>query len=648
MFIFAVKLKINAMKNTLFGLALASVLFCHTACRQQAAAGAGETTALIPAPREISLGQQSFLLTPGASITIDPADEALAGIVRYLNDKIAPATGFELPVEKNGKIEFKLTADPALGEEGYRLQVKPGGIQLTAPTHAGIFYGVQTLLQLLPPAIKSQETQPRGTQWPIPLADITDSPRFPWRGIMLDVSRHWFTKDEVKKLLDEMAEYKLNVFHWHLTDDQGWRIEIKSLPELTRVGAWRAPRVGQWWQRERQQPGEAATYGGFYTQDEIKEVLDYAAARYIRVIPEIDVPGHSVAALVAYPSLACKQAPATVNVGNKFYGEDENTLCVGKDETFEFMEKVLAEVTALFPDEYVHIGGDECYKGFWHTCPRCQARMKAEGLKNENELQSYFIHRMEALLKEKGKKLIGWDEIIEGGLAPEATVMSWRGMAGGIQAAQAGHHVVMTPDNHCYLDLWQGEPSVEPDTYSMCRLSDSYAFNPVPEGVSPEMILGGQGNLWAESVPTFRHAEYMLWPRGWALAEVLWSGPEKTDWDGFYPRVERHFLRADQAGVNYARSMYNAIVTPYRTEGDTLEIELASELPGTEIYYTWDNTDPDRFTSRYTAPLRVPKNATWLRVATYRDGKPAGKVITLTTGELEKRAGTTKRVVGNL
>ena len=450
------------------------------------------------------------------------------------------------------------------------------------------------------------------------------------------------------KYIDELAEYKMNVFHWHLTDDQGWRLEIKSLPKLTEVGAWRAPRVGQWWQRERQQPGEETTYGGFYTQEDVKEVLAYAAKRYVRVIPEIDVPGHSVAALVAYPELACMKAPDAVNVGNKFYGEDENTLCIGKDYTFEFMDKVLTEVAALFPDEYVHIGGDECFKGFWHKCPRCQARMKAENLKNEEELQSYFIHRMGDLLKSKGKKLVGWDEILEGGLAPDANVMSWRGMEGGIKAAKAGHHVIMTPTEHCYLDLWQGEPSVEPDTYSMCRLKDSYSFNPVPEGVPAEMVLGGQGNLWAESLPTFRHVEYMTWPRGWALSEVLWSGPSKTDWEKFWPRVEKHFVRADQADINYARSMYNAIVSPYLQDG-VLQVELGSEIAGTDIYYTFDNTDPDSHTPKYTEPLSIPKNATWLRIVTYRDGKPVGKVITLTTKELAKRAESDKRTGhGNL
>ena len=520
--------------------------------------------------------------------------------------------------------------------------MKTNGITITAQKPQGIFYGVGTLLQLLPAEIKSKEVQSDGVQWTIPCVDITDKPQFVWRGLMLDVSRHFFTKEEVMKFIDELAEYKMNVFHWHLTDDQGWRIEIKSLPKLTEVGAWRAKRVGQWWHRDRLMPGEKPTYGGFYTHEDVKEVVAYAASRFVRVIPEIDVPGHSVAALVSYPELACTKAPASVNVGNKFFGEDENTLCVGKDFTFEFMDKVLTEVSALFPDDYVHIGGDECFKGFWHKCPRCRARMKAENLKNEEELQSYFIHRMGDILKAKGKKLIGWDEILEGGLAPDANVMSWRGMSGGIKAAKAGHHVVMTPTNHCYLDLYQGETTVEPDTYSMCRLSDSYGFNPVPEGVPEEMVLGGQGNLWTESVPTFHHAEYMAWPRGWALAEVLWSGPAQSDWDGFWPRVEQHFLRADMADINHSRSMYNAIIRPYLMDG-VLQVELDCEIKGTDIYYTFDNTDPDSHTPKYSSPLSIPKDATWLRVVTWRDGKQVGKVITLTVTELARRAESDKR-----
>lgn len=630
------------MKNTLTSLAAAALVIAATSCADKTCTTADNTPSLIPAPKEISVKEGCFTLSRGTAIALDESDETLRGIARYFNEKTAPATGFELPVKSSGKIKFTLAEDETLGDEGYHLTVKTNGITITAQKPQGIFYGVGTLLQLLPAEIKSKEVQSDGVQWNIPCVDITDKPQFVWRGLMLDVSRHFFTKEEVMKFIDELAEYKMNVFHWHLTDDQGWRIEIKSLPKLTEVGAWRAKRVGQWWHRDRLMPGEKPTYGGFYTHEDVKEVVAYAASRFVRVIPEIDVPGHSVAALVSYPELACTKAPASVNVGNKFFGEDENTLCVGKDFTFEFMDKVLTEVSALFPDDYVHIGGDECFKGFWHKCPRCRARMKAENLKNEEELQSYFIHRMGDILKAKGKKLIGWDEILEGGLAPDANVMSWRGMSGGIKAAKAGHHVVMTPTNHCYLDLYQGETTVEPDTYSMCRLSDSYGFNPVPEGVPEEMVLGGQGNLWTESVPTFHHAEYMAWPRGWALAEVLWSGPAQSDWDGFWPRVEQHFLRADMADINHSRSMYNAIIRPYLMDG-VLQVELDCEIKGTDIYYTFDNTDPDSHTPKYSSPLSIPKDATWLRVVTWRDGKQVGKVITLTVTELARRAESDKR-----
>lgn len=624
------------MKNTLLALSMAVAMTgLFTQCQSSGNNQQTEQTALIPIPQTVTYAETAFKISQGTTIGLESSSSELLSIADYFNHKVNPALGYSLEVKEQGDIQFSLINNPDLGNEGYHLKVEKRQITIEANQPAGIFYGVQTLLQMLPKEIRSQQVQ-HDVEWTIAGADITDKPQFPWRGLMLDVSRHWFTKEEVMRFIDELAEYKMNVFHWHLTDDQGWRIEIKSLPNLTAKGAWRAKRVGQWWQREPQQPDEEATYGGYYTQEDIKDVLAYAKQRYVRVIPEIDVPGHSLATLVAYPELACMKAPKYVNVGNKFYGEDENTLCAGKEETFEFLDKVFTEVAALFPDEYIHVGGDECFKGFWHKCPRCQARMKAENLKDENELQSYVIHRLESILKAKGKKLIGWDEILEGGLAPDATVMSWRGMEGGIKAAKANHHVIMTPTQHCYLDLWQGEPSVEPDTYSMCRLSDSYRFNPVPDSVPAEMVLGGQGNLWSESVPTYRHAEYMTWPRGWALAEVLWSGPAKTDWDEFWPRVEKHFERADVAGINYARSMYNAIITPYKENNECL-IKLDCELKDSDIYYTFDNTDPDSFSTKYFEPLRIPKNATWLRVVTYRNGKPSGKVITLRIDELLKR-----------
>lgn len=602
---------------------------------------------IIPRPSHMKTGNGNYHINGNSKIEINTKDKEWNNLALFFNNKIQNATGFILPaVTENGDIRIKKTDDTTLGNEGYTLTTDNTGVTITAYRPAGAFYGLQTLLQLLPSEIKSKQPVEK-TEWTVPYVSITDKPQFAWRGLMLDVSRHWFTKEEVKQFIDELAEYKMNVFHWHLTDDQGWRIEIKSLPRLTEIGAWRAPRVGQWWKRDKQQPGEKATYGGFYTQDDIREVLAYAAERHVRVIPEIDVPGHSLAALVAYPELACMKAPKSVNVGNKFYGIDENSLCAGKTATYEFMEKVLTEVAGLFPDEYIHIGGDECFKGFWSKCPDCQALMKKEKLKNTEELQSFFIRRMEKILKSKGKKLIGWDEIHEGGLAPEATVMSWRGMQGGIKAAQAGHHVIMTPSEHCYIDLYQGEKSVEPDTYSMCRLSDSYNLSLVPEGINPEMILGGQGNLWAESVPHFRHAEYMTWPRGWALSEVFWSGDKNKNWDDFIKRVEAHFVRADRADINYARSMYNAIITPYK-ENDTMYIDITTEITDLEIYYTFDNTTPDRFSPRYTAPLTIPKDATWLQVVTCRDGKPVGAVITLETEALRKQSSRNKHPVGNL
>ncbi|MGL4851909.1 MAG: beta-N-acetylhexosaminidase [Phocaeicola sp.] len=602
---------------------------------------------LIPKPSKelYHSGKKNFLAH--STIAFNDKDAEQVALVSYLNEKVHPATGLTFrKASSKADVTLLLDKSATIAPEGYTLTSNQEGVNIIASSHAGLFYGIQTLIQLMPAEVVSSKPMEQ-VEVSVPYCEISDAPEFPWRGLMLDVSRHWFTKEEVMKYIDQLAAYKMNVFHWHLTDDQGWRIEIKSRPELTQKASLRAERVGAWWQREPQEPGEVPTYGGYYTQEEIKEVLNYAAQRYVTVIPEIDVPGHSLVALVAYPELACFEAPTAVNVGNKFYTIDENTLCVGNPESFKLMEDVLREVSALFPSEYIHIGGDECWKGFWKKCPKCQGVKEKEGLANEEELQSYFIRRMEALLKSHGKKLIGWDEIHEGGLAPEATVMSWRGMQGGIDAAKAGHHVVMTPAEHCYLDLYQGDPAGEPDTYSMCRLKDSYHFKPVPDGVQKELILGGQGNLWTEAVPTFRHAQYMTWPRGWALSEVLWSGQDSKNWADFVRRVEHHFHRADCAVINYAKSIYNAIITPYK-EGNIVYVDLSTELDGMDIYYTFDNTDPDHFTPKYSQPLTLPAGATQLRVVTYREGKPLGKTLTVPISKIRELSEGGKRPVGNL
>ncbi|HUX97271.1 MAG TPA: family 20 glycosylhydrolase [Bacteroidales bacterium] len=595
---------------------------------------------VIPEPVSTNLNSGEFELKENTIIYHNKKE--ISPLAEYLAEKINIESGFELKIkEGKGKginLQVREDLESTLGSEGYKLTVEPRDIVISAARSGGLFYGIQTLLQMIP--VENEDCDEcKEDEIEIQCAEIEDYPRFKWRGLLLDVSRHFFTIDEVKSLIDEMAQYKYNVLQLHLTDDQGWRIEIKSMPELTATGAWRVPRTGLWWDRECPQEGEAPTYGGFYTQDQIRDLVEYAAFRNVNILPEIEAPGHSLAAIAAYPYLSSTGLKYKVNPGCKFYTIDDNSICAGKETSYEYMEKVLSEVAALFPFEYIHIGGDECYKGFWKKCPDCQKLMKENGLKNENELQSYFIKRLEKIIEAKGKKLIGWDEILEGGLAPNAAVMSWRGMQGGITAAKAQHHVVMSPVDYAYLDFYQGDPAIEPPTYAMLRLKKVYEFEPVPEGVEAEYILGGQGNLWTESVPTFRHAEYMLWPRAFALAEVLWSPKDSRDWNRFVKRTEEEMKRLEKEDVNYARSFYDAIITATRDDRGNLLIGLGSELDGVNIYYSFDNTYPDDHSSLYKSgeKLSVPKDADTFRVITYRDGKPAGRIITIPLAELMKR-----------
>lgn len=591
-------------------------------------------------PEPVKVTEQSGEFTLDNTTVLSLSDNKLKETADWFTTKLKASTGYELKRSNSGRkrisLELNAKADAAIGDEGYTLKVTPAEVILKANTTAGIFYGLQTILQLLPPDIESHSV--KHVAWTMPCADIMDYPRFGWRGLMLDVSRHFFTKDEVKQFMDEMIRYKYNTLHLHLADDEGWRIEIKSLPELTRVGAWRVPRTGRWGKLPADLANEQPTDGGFYTQEDIKELLKYAAARGITILPEIDVPAHSLAMIASYPNLSCTQLQYRVNAGRDFYTREDNVLCVGNDSIFVVLDKVFTELAALFPSKYIHVGGDEAYKGFWKTCPKCKARMEHEHLKDVDELQSYFVKRMETMLKAKGKKMIGWDEILEGGLAPEATVMSWRGMAGGITAAKMNHHVVMTPWDFVYLDLYQGEQTAEPPTYGMCRLSDSYNYDPVPDSVDEKYILGGQGNLWTESVPVFRHVEYMTWPRSIALSEVYWSPKVKRNWDDFIPRLEDNFKRLDAADIKYARSVYNVIFKPVRINRYDYEINLATEIKGLDLYYSFDNTNPDAHYPKYTGqPLRWPIGANILKVITYRDGTPVGAQVDITKEDLAKR-----------
>ncbi|WP_080055944.1 beta-N-acetylhexosaminidase [Spirosoma aerolatum] len=602
---------------------------------------------LIPQPVSVQPQTGLFALTKTTSIEYNQADARV--VADMLSQRLNKPTGYALAAKqgKAGKIQLNLNTTPnaQLGDEGYMLDASSKGVVITANRPAGLFYGMQTLTQLLPKEIESKTAVSKN--WSLPAVKITDYPRFGWRGIMLDVSRNFFTKEEVKQYIDQLAKLKFNTLHWHLTDDNGWRIEIKSLPKLTQVGAWRVARAGHFGDRAEPKPGEPTPVGGFYSQDDIREVVAYAQARNVTIVPEIDVPGHSMAALAAYPELSCTKQQVSVNPGTPFsewYGNGtfkmkvENTLNPSDENVYAFLDKVFTEVAALFPNPYIHVGGDECYKGYWANDPGCQALMKQLNIRHVEDLQGYFMNRVEKILTAKGKKLLGWDEILEGGISPGATVMSWRGIKGGIEAAQAGHNVVMTPTTFAYIDYTQGDPSVDPPIYASLRAEKCYSFDPVPDGVDAKYILGGQGNLWTEQIPTLRYAEYMTYPRGWALSEVFWSPKAVKNWANFVERMETHFDRADVAQVNYSKAIYDAIVRTSMKDGK-LRLELAGEAPNLDIYYTLDDTMPDQFSTKYTQPIDLPDGPITLRVVTYRAGKPIGHLITLTRDALQRRVG---------
>lgn len=601
---------------------------------------------LIPQPAEVTQKNGSFRLASSATISYNRP--AIRSMAEKLVERLTDPTGYKFKSSENttGQIQLILNGipDQQLGNEGYLLESDPKKVVIQANQPAGIFYGIQTLLQLFPPEIESKKEI--RADWVIPAVSITDYPRFGWRGIMLDVSRHFFSKEDVKEYIDQIAHYKYNTFHWHLTDDNGWRVEIKSLPRLTEVGAWRVQRTGHFGEREDPGPGEPATYGGFYTHEDIREMVQYASERFVTIIPEIDLPGHSMAMIAAYPELSCRKDPDTrVNPGTNFaewYGNGtfkmfiENTINPSDEKVYEYLEKVFSEVASLFPNPYIHVGGDECYKGYWKEDEGCLSLMKKLNIRHVEDLQGYFMGRVEQILKAKGKKLLGWDEILEGGISPGATVMSWRGVKGGIEAADAGHDVVMTPTDFTYLDYQQGEATIEPPIYASLRLKKCYSFDPVPDGVNAKYILGGQGNLWTEQIPTLRHAEYMTWPRGWALSEVFWSPKTIKNWENFIQRVETHFIRSDAAGLNYSRAVYDPVINLIRKKGK-LWLEMESEAAGVNIFYSIDDTMPDNFSKKYSGPAEIPQGPVTIRVIAYRDGKPIGHLITLRPDEIKKR-----------
>ena len=558
---------------------------------------------VIPEPALIEPAEGEFLLSSSTIIRTDPDFTSGADLSDMFGMFIGSRYGILKTGSRNSGADQNmivarydnLISDP----EGYELTVGRDSVVIAASGEAGLFYGFQTLMQLVFPSQKAAKGVIA-----IPGVRITDSPAYRYRGMHLDVSRHFFPKEFIFKMLDAMAVHKLNTFHWHLTDDQGWRIEIKKYPELTSVGAWRDETLTGHGS-ETPWVYDGTRYGGFYTQEDILEVVEYARRLHINVLPEIEMPGHAVAALQAYPELSCTGGP--VPPFNR-WGVSEDVFCAGKEETFELLSGVLEEVAELFPYEYIHIGGDECPKVRWEACPLCQKRIADNNLKDEHELQSYFVRRMEAFLATKGKKIIGWDEILEGGIADNAAVMSWRGHAGGIQAANMGHDVVMTPHSFVYLDYYQSKYNEPLSIGGMLDLEKVYSIDIMPDEIAEEKrrhIIGAQANVWTEYIADPKHAEYMVFPRLAALAEALWTPGDRLDFEGFTQRMAAHYARYDAMDINYRVPYPEGYEALNLVTDGTVTVELSNGIPGSAIYCTTDGSEPDTRSELYTEPLTL-------------------------------------------
>ncbi len=605
---------------------------------------------IIPQPVSLIEMQGEFKVTGDTKILLASPDEGLKTAAAHLASILIKATGTTIaPAEGDeGKDAFLFEIDPKItSDEGYSLIVTPYDVTIKSKTGAGAFYAVQTLRQLMPTDAKKGPIPSLS----IPCVEITDAPRYTHRGMMLDVSRHFFGVNDVKKYLDLMALHKMNRFHWHLTDDQGWRIEIKKYPKLQTVAACRKETlVGHY--NDNPQTYDGKQYCGFYTQDEAREIVKYAAERFITVIPEIEMPGHGLAAIAAYPELGCTGQPA--EVGTK-WGVYDNVFCP-KEVTFKFLEDVLTEVMDIFPSEYIHIGGDECPKTAWEKSKFCSDLIAEQKLKDEHGLQSYFIQRMEKFLNSKGRRIIGWDEILEGGLAPNATVMSWRGTEGGIAAAKQGHDVIMTPTDFCYLDYYQSQDPNEPLAIGgYLPLDKVYSYNPDPADLTPEQhkhVLGVQCNLWTEYIPDMAKLEYMAYPRACAIAEIAWSPQANRNYDDFVGRLAQHLKRLQAMGVNAANKLYDVKTSIAAGDGKGVSLALSPKMEGIEIRYTLDGSAPTASSPLYEKPFLMEKTGV-VKALPFEGGqaagqgaemdfklhKAAGKAITLTNLPKEKYSG---------
>ena len=610
--------------------------------------------AIVPYPNHLEAGRGTYRVTDRPVTCDSRTDERTQRAVVGFAARLATVTGGTNPVTVADEMPasgIRFVTDESLPAEGYELNVDGEGIEVRASQFPGFLYALQSLEQLLPAAVYGTEPAPDAA-WEVPCVKIADAPRFAYRGMHLDVARHFFDAAQVKKIIDLMAFHKLNTLHWHLTDDQGWRIEIKRYPRLTEYGSIRKGTVV----KKNWDQYDGVPYGGYYTQEEIRGVVAYAASRGITVIPEIDLPGHMLAALACYPELGCTGGPYEV-WGR--WGVADEVLCVGKEKTFEFLENVLLEVMELFPSEYIHIGGDECPKVRWEKCPVCQAKIRELGIEGDDKhaaeyyLQSYVTARVEKFLNEHGRRIIGWDEILEGELAPDATVMSWRGSEGGIAAARLGHDAIMTPTSHFYFDYYQAR-DIENEPFGIggyVPVEKVYAYEPIPDTLSQELgahILGVQANLWAEYIKTPEHQEYMLLPRMAALSEVQWCDRGNREWTRFAGALPHIVDIYERMGYNYSPVVFgvNCRVRSL-PEKKCVEVTL-STLGDAPIHYTLDGSEPTAESPRYAAPIEIRKGCT-LKAAALRDGvrsrvlvrnfsdnKAMGHPVTLVTEPLGK------------
>jgi len=570
---------------------------------------------IIPQPSEQKIKNGQFVLNSSTGINYDENFKVSGEFLKsYIEE------GSDISMEGSNQISF--TKDDALTDEGYSLEILPNTIEIKAKTDQGAFYAVQSLRQLLPPQFENGTFQ--DDEVIIPCTTIKDEPEFIYRGMHLDVGRHMFSVDFIKKYIDVLAMLKMNTFHWHLTEDQGWRIEIKKYPKLQEVAAFRNETlIGHYSDQPHQFDGK--TYGGFYTQEEVKDIVAYAQSRFITVIPEIELPGHAQAAIAAHPELGCTGEQVAVVTK---WGVYEEIYCP-KEETFTFLEDVLDEVLALFPSEYIHIGGDEAPKTRWENCDHCQALIKKEGLKDEHELQSYFISRIEKYLNGKGRQIIGWDEILEGGLAPNATVMSWRGINGAIEAAKQHHNVIMTPTSHCYFDYYQSENDDEPIAIGgFLPLEKVYSFNPIPEELNEEeskYVVGAEGNIWTEYIKTSEHVEYMAFPRIFAMSEVVWSKQENKNYADFVKRVENFHKRLDALNINYANHLYE-IEGELLSDDNGLSYQLQTLTNGKTIRFTLDGSEPTTNSEAYTKPIPITKSVS-IKASVFNSNEKLGTIF---------------------